>query len=236
MRNWRASFLVLTVLLLPSLVDAQTGACWIHILDECYEMTREECAETCGCFCGEGSNCVDDYCLCDDIPSPEQCVVTPWDEFGQAFVTPGTQSGIGEVAVEVRNDEGYPWCAVVGIDVSDCEDLCVDPEDDGLWGLTDMYAVARLDPRVGGCADCPVFVRASGMQMRVYDRIRSTDWDGVQADGVVNSADFAFFATAFKQTQDSCADYNGDGHVSATDFSMFSASFRAADANEAGCR
>jgi hypothetical protein len=163
-------------------------------------------------------------------------MVTPWDEFGQVFVTPGTQSGIGEVVVEVRGTEGYPWCAVVGIDVSECEGLCVDPEDSGLWGNPDMYAVTRLDPRVGGCADCTVWILADGMTIRTYDRIRSTDWDGARADGVVNSADFAFFATAFKQTQNSCADYNGDGLVSATDFSMFSASFRAADANEGGCR
>jgi hypothetical protein len=78
-------------------------------------------------------------------------------------------------------------------------------------------------------------VMGSGVTIGVFSPIVSTDWDGVKADGFVGGPDFAFFATAFRETGDGCADYNGDGVVNGTDFSIFSVSFQRGDANPGGC-
>jgi hypothetical protein len=162
--------------------------------------------------------------------------VSPWEEYGQVLVTPGFQSSVGRATIVVRYPSGDPLlCPDVIIDISDCENLCVDPFEPFLSGTADGWGTLVLNPQVGGCADCPISVRANGVTIAAFDGIRSTDWDGAQANGRVDGADFAFFATAFKQTQDTCADYNGDGGVSGTDFTLFAISFSAGDANPFGC-
>jgi hypothetical protein len=121
------------------------------------------------------------------------------------------------------------------IDLSQCSNLCIDPVEDGLSGITGPDGTVTLNPRVGGCEDCIVLIKASDVVIALYTRVVSTDWDGSRADGKVAGADFAFFATAFKQTQDTCADYNGDGLVSGPDFAIFAASFASGDANQEEC-
>jgi hypothetical protein len=168
---------------------------------------------------------------------PDPCSeITPWLDI--AYVTPGPNSegGVGEVIITVRNDNCDPIPnADVWIDLSDCQDLCINPGDAGLAGTTNAEGVVVLNPQVGGCEDCLVIIRANGVTIFAYPRITSTDWNGQEADGVVGVADFAFFSTAFKVTQDLCADYNGDGAVNGTDFSIFATSFKRADENPGGC-
>jgi hypothetical protein len=180
-------------------------------------------------------------------PDPDLSTVEPWDTYEQAFVAPGDgglRTNIDEVTVTVVNDEGDPIeGATVVIDVGqgggglseECPNLCIDPIDPGLEATTNALGIAVLNPRVGGCDICTVIVRANGVTIAVYDFINSTDWDGSAADGAVTGADFSFFATAFKTTQDACADYNGDGDVTGSDFSVFATSFKGGDANPNGC-
>lgn len=215
----------------PSAALAQLGACWDD--GECTMTTRENC---CGCWC-EDQTCDDPSCHCFFLADPGLSSVSPWDEYGQAFVAPGSQSGVDEVTIRVVQSTGSPYpCAEVYI-FFECLDLCIDPEETlPFVGETDIDGYLTIDLHVGGCGDCEVWVRVGGVSIGYYTRVVSTDWDGSVADGTVGSADFAFFASAFKQTQDYCADYNGDGIVSATDFSIFAASFMAGDQNGMGCR
>jgi hypothetical protein len=179
-----------------------------------------------------------DAVAADSIPDPDppQCSCEPWDTNGCVFMTPGSQSDVDNVTIVVRNGDGDPIPgATVAVDVSNCN-LCVCVPD-GLTGTTDAAGTVSLNPRVGGCDECTVIVRADGVTFRVYTppgpglpTVRSTDWDGSNCESAVTGLDFGFFAGAFKQTQASCADYTGDGAVSGVDFSLFAASFSMADA------
>lgn len=181
------------------------------------------------------------------VPDADNSSVEPWDTYGQAFVAPGGGSplltNVDEVTVTVRNSDGDPISgAEVLIDLGqgsgltdECPNLCLDPIDPGLTGVTNTSGIAVLNPRVGGCDNCSVLVKADGVTIAFYDSITSTDWDGSAADGAVTGADFAFFAAAFKSTQDPCADYNGDDAVTGTDFAFFASSFKGGDANPNGC-
>jgi hypothetical protein len=182
-----------------------------------------------------------------EVIDPDLSTVEPWDTYGLALVAPGGGrfTGIDSVTVEVRNQDGDPVeGATVVIDLggsgggddprSEC-DVCVDPVEPGLTGVTDEFGIAYLNPKVGGCDVCTVVVRANGVTIAVYELIVSTDWNGFNADGMVTGADFAFFSTSFKQSQDPCSDYLGDGGVSGSDFSFFSTSFKGDDTNPNGC-
>jgi hypothetical protein len=177
-------------------------------------------------------------------PDPPFCPIEPWNTYGHAFVTPGSNSegGVGEVSIQVFNINGDPIPgAFVEIRVSDCMfdvDMCLNPGGAGLTGTTNDQGIVVLNPQIGACGECetfPIVVLASGVTIGSYPRIVSTDWDGVEADGFVGVADFAFFSTAFKVTGDECADYNGDGVVNGADFAIFSTSFKRGDANTGGC-
>jgi hypothetical protein len=179
-----------------------------------------------------------------EVPDEENSTVEPWDTNGCVFVSPScvTSSLVDTVRITVRNADGDP---IVGSDVQivldDCTDLCFCTPD-GLVGISGPGGVITLDPEVGGCDECTVIVRASGVTIATYTppgpgrpTVRSTDWNGSACDGNVTGADFAFFADAFKSTQDECADYNCDGAVTGTDFSIFATAFKAGDGGEPCC-
>lgn len=173
-----------------------------------------------------------------DPPCPPVTSVSPWDAYGQAFVSPG--AGPADeltVTIQEADCEPGPFPGInIEIDVSQCSGLCVNSGDDGLTGVTDEESTAALNPEVGGCGDCVVVIYGNGVALSVFDRIVSTDWDGTEADGRVDARDFAFFATAFRVTQSACADYTGDGVVGGADFALFAEAFKSADANGEGCR
>jgi hypothetical protein len=170
-----------------------------------------------------------------DIPDEENSSCEPWDTNGCAFITPGLpsegKSAIDCITVNVRNSDNDPIEGVqVDINFSNCTGLCwCDPpmESSGLTGPDGTTVICFSG---GGCEQCTVIVRADGVTICTYQDVRSTDWDGSACDGIVGGSDFAFFATAFKVTQDPCADYNCDGSVGGIDFSMFAISFSAGDA------
>ncbi|MCK4413315.1 MAG: VWA domain-containing protein [Candidatus Eisenbacteria sp.] len=166
---------------------------------------------------------------------PFLSTVEPWDTYGQVFVSPGTQSGIDSVTITVLDEYGLPFPGVeVSIDLTDCDAICADYPDDGLSGSADVDGVVLLDPRAGGCADCEIVVRADSVVLRTYIRMTSPDWNGVYADGMIDSTDIAFFLDAYA-AQDPCVDYNGDSVVDSPDSSLFAASLAAGDANSLTC-
>jgi hypothetical protein len=171
---------------------------------------------------------------CMEPPDPDQSSVLPWDDYGKAFVSPGTQSGVDSVSIAVRDFFGRPLSgAFVEIAFDGCNSLCVDAPD-GLSGITGGDGRVVLDPRVGGCAGCVATVFADGVPLRTYARVASPDWDGSAADGQMHLADAVFFYGRVG-TSDPCADYTGDGVVDQDDIDLFSAAYDAQDANDWHC-
>lgn len=171
-----------------------------------------------------------------NIPDPDESDCGIWDINGCVFVSPGQESHIDQVTITVRNADGDPIeGSVVEVIFTECTVLICEPS--GLTGITGEDGTVTLNPSLGGCdeidspvlGDCTVVVRADNVTISAYTRVASTDWDGAQADAAVTGADFAFFAVAFKLTQDPCADYNCDGVVSGTDFTLFAIAFSLAD-------
>ena len=152
-------------------------------------------------------------------PHPDYTTVDPWDTYGQALVVPGTGTYPDSVTVTLRDELGAPVrIGEVEIDLSSCTGLCIDSPD-GLSEAADVYGVALLDPRVGGCSACDVLVLANGYEIRSYPRITSADWDGIWADGVVDGHDILYINTMWG-TGDACADLNGDGIVDISDLNI----------------
>jgi hypothetical protein len=188
-----------------------------------------------GCFITDGY--YDNVCVLGSLlplPDPAQSAVSPWDGYRQAFVSPGIQSGVDALTVMVRDALGNPLPNVsVVVDVSGCDDLCLDGPETGLAGMTDAQGRVTLDPRAGGCDECPVKILADGTLLRSYGRVVSTDWDGAAADGRVDAADAAFLRQRMG-TGDPCADYDGDGQVGAADSTLLVAALDL-DANSQLC-
>jgi hypothetical protein len=164
-------------------------------------------------------------------PEPDNCNCIPWDETQIPFGTPSECSDVDDLLVSVRDGNQEPIVgACVTVDLSDCDELT---GDDYAKGTTNELGLALINVNAGGCQfGCTVIVRVEGVTICVYTTgFVSTDWNGDEGDGAVTGADFAFFANAFKQTQDDCADYNGDGGVTGTDFSVFATSFKCPDSN-----
>jgi hypothetical protein len=135
-------------------------------------------------------------------------------------MVPGTGTPPDSVTVTVRDELGALCrnAVEVEVDISDCNGLCVDSPD-GLSGTADESGTAYLDPRVGGCDDCDVIVRANGIDIRSYARINSADWDGTWADGDVGPEDM-YYISSQNGTSDPCADLNGDGVVDLADLDI----------------
>ena len=136
------------------------------------------------------------------VPDPTQCSVDPWDAYGHAFVSPGTQSAADAVTITVLDPNGDPLAgAAVELDLGQCGDLCVDIPD-GLAGMTNANGQLTLNPRVGGWKLCDVEVLAGGVVIRHYSEVRSVDWDGTVGNGGVTDLDVEFFQEAFLGTLD----------------------------------
>lgn len=167
-------------------------------------------------------------------PDPTHCTVAPWDGRTNAFVTPGNQSNVDQLTVTVRDESGLPLAAMpVEIVFTGCE-VCLDSGDAGLRGTTNAAGSVTLRPRAGGCDECAVRVYAGDVPIRNFTRFVSTDWDGTEADGVVNARDAQYVQTAL-MTGDLCADFDGNGMVNIADLSIFMVSLNSGDANAAGC-
>ncbi len=202
-------------------------ACCIPPERECELMLWGDCEALGGYYSLSFPACDPSPCL----PDPARCSVAPWDAYGKAFMSPGSQSTVDQVTVTLTTLLGVPVSgAEVSIELWDCADkpICVDSPVDGLRAVTDFMGRAVLNPQVGGCAVCSVVVRAAGVVIRTYPSLASPDWDGVQADGRVDSADQGWFSAA--GSQEPCADYDGDGLKTTVELTMFATAYNR-DAN-----
>jgi hypothetical protein len=155
-----------------------------------------------------------------DLIQPIEATVEPWDTYGQVLVSPGSQSGVDQVTITLERN-GVPVAnAEVEIDLSLCSGLCVDAPANGLSGFTDAFGTVILDPRVGGCEACSVFVRADGDTIRRFGRVVSPDWTDDGADGQVDDSDAAWLQAQYGSNEP-CADYDGNGLVNTIDLMLF---------------
>jgi hypothetical protein len=159
------------------------------------------------------------------LPDPANSFVMPWDDYGQAFMSPGL--GGDSLLVLVRDSQGALLTGVpVEIDISDCSTLCVDFPD-GLSAVT-FNGVAVFDPRVGGCETCDVVVRAGDVVLRTFSNVVSADWNGSIGDGYTDISDLFHFVNSYPsppRPYDDCLDYNGDSVIDRADSLMFAACF-----------
>jgi hypothetical protein len=168
------------------------------------------------------------------VPDSAYCIVTPWDAIHQALVQPGPGGSSDNVTITIRNAAGGPIPgALVTIVLSACNGLCIDSPD-GLSGTTNPSGQLVLNPRAGGCADCPVRIIANGMRIRTYNRVVSSDWDGTLADGIVSAPDSAFFYSVVG-TSNPCADYDYNGTVGPPDVAIFASAYSAHLSNTQLC-
>jgi hypothetical protein len=169
---------------------------------------------------------------CPGPPSPGNCSILPWDTYGKALVSPGSQSGVDVISVVVRDVRNIPVPGVpVVIDLSSCPTLCVDSVTDGLSGVSGAGGVAVLDPHVGGCEACPVSVRAGAVPIRSYTQVASPDMD---ASGAVLLADATLWFATWGSSNP-CGDFDGSGLVTSPDSVIFAAAYTARDANDGPC-
>lgn len=124
---------------------------------------------------------------------------------------------------------------MVRIFLCDSHNVCVDPIDPDLGNKNaDGQGVVHFNPRVGGCDECTIIIRADGVPIREFHRIVSTDWDGAAADGRVDDADQAYMQWACNQVGIPCVDYNGNGSCDASDLQKFGSAYNR-DQNPNGC-
>lgn len=96
-------------------------------------------------------------------------------------------------------------------------------------GMTDGAGVMVTKMPAGGCAPnfagaCTIW--AAGVQIRSYHNVKSPDWDGAAADGIVNLPDLLAFAAEFNGlAPPKCHDYNNDGLCNLNDLVIFGAAF-----------
>ncbi len=158
--------------------------------------------------------------------------IDPWDIANRVFVSPGTQSGVDQTTITLRDSDNelMPY-TYVRVDFGDCYPLCIGGDPPVVEGVTDANGELVLDPEVGGCAECEVRVVADGVVLRTYPRVVSTDWDGEWGDGQVDGSDSEYFQEMLGLGAGDCADYDGDGSVSVEDYIIFTQSYVAGDVN-----
>lgn len=101
-----------------------------------------------------------------------------------------------------------------------------------LSGVTNASGQVVLTLGGGGCAhQIPLsgIVRASGVTIRAYENVKSTDYDGSGGNLLVNLADLTQFSGEFGGSIPSeCHDYDNDGSVGLPDLIIFSGPFQQA--------
>jgi hypothetical protein len=161
-----------------------------------------------------------------DIPNPDYCSVVPCDQMFGILTAPHTGNGpeATRFVVTVMYDAETPIPnAFVEIIVEQPGDhhFCPGAR---LTGITDAQGQVTFNLAMGGCtlADHAVWIRANNVDIRIYQRLLSPDYDG-QADGMVVLSDFTVFGAAFVAGTGGCTDYYHDGTTGIDDFTGFAA-------------
>lgn len=159
-----------------------------------------------------------------EVPDPDYCSVVPCDAMMGVLTTPHSGSGpeATQFVVTVMFDPVTPIPnAFVELIVRQPahHHFCPGAV---LTGTTNAQGQVTLNPALGGCtlAHDMIRIRANNVDIRMYDRLLSPDFDG-EADGRVHISDFAFFGSRFVAGAPGCTDYYNDGRTGIDDFSAF---------------
>jgi hypothetical protein len=156
-------------------------------------------------------------------PAPAQCSVMPADALDGMVVCPDSPSPIpaSTTTIIIRDAAGAPVAnAQVQIQLAGGIRLC---NTSVLTGVTDSAGRLVLTLRGGGCvANTPdaAVVTADGVVIRRYRNVKSPDFDGATADGVVSLFDFVRFVGG-----DLFHSYDNDGQICLSDVVIFFSAF-----------
>lgn len=162
------------------------------------------------------------------IPDPAFCNVNPCDALNGVILCPDTPNPIPTTLVDVvvRNFAGNPIPGAF-VEMTFHHPAILLCQGAVLSGITNAAGQVQLRTAGGGCAagvPNAAQIRANGVLIRSYSNVKSPDWDGVQADLVVDAADQAFFSNCFVGYCP-CADYNNSGAMELADLALFQTPF-----------
>lgn len=156
------------------------------------------------------------------VPDATKCTVVPGDALNGLVIAPDSPSPITATiyTITVRNIQNDPIqnAAVVfefGAGIRACTTATHS-------GTTNAQGVVVITLRGGGClvGGGAGVIKANGITIRSYNNVKSPDWDGIAANGIVNISDLVNF-----QTLAACHDYDNNGLVNIGDLIQFSAAF-----------
>lgn len=158
-----------------------------------------------------------------NVPCPEFCTVSPADALNGLVLAPNSPSPIpaSVYTVTVRNCDQNPIAgAAVVFEFGAGIDICTTAVHSG---TTNGSGQAIVTLAGGGCLDGVAnagVVKANGLPIRTYVNVKSPDYDGAGADGVVNIVDLVNFTA-----DDACHDYDNDNDVDISDLVIFASGY-----------
>ncbi|MEZ4648249.1 MAG: hypothetical protein R3E97_05570 [Candidatus Eisenbacteria bacterium] len=167
----------------------------------------------------------------DTAPAPERCTVTPCDGLGGVVLVPDLPSvaPASDIVVTLRNDANAPLPAWEVSCTFTAGTLCPSAV---LTGVTDANGQVAFRFTGGGCGQGAVVARIDASNLtpiynvRTFDVVKSPDFDGAGADGVVNVADLVVFSGEFLGTSPAdCHDYDNSGATDLGDLIIMSPAF-----------
>lgn len=164
------------------------------------------------------------------VPEPNMSTVSPADALGGLFACPPRPVAhpASIVTVTIRDVFGVPVPGAVVAIVPAAGTLLVCPTA-VLSGMTDAAGQVQLLAGMGGCAANMMWaggLSANGIAIRRWASIKTPDWDGGAANGMVNLTDLVQFAREFNGLVPAvCHDYDNNGIVSLPDLILFAQAF-----------
>ncbi len=159
------------------------------------------------------------------VPDPENCSVEPPDTIGGILTCPFDANPPTPIVftVNVRNSDTDPIPnAFVEIIPGDpgAHFICSNAV---LTGTTDANGDVEFALSVGGCVlgANAIKVRANNVDIRVYESVKSMDFDGTAGNGEVALTDFTYFGNQYVAGAPGCSDYDNTGATGLTDFTVF---------------
>lgn len=159
------------------------------------------------------------------VPDPDLCTVVPCDDMEGILTAPFAGSPgpqVTEFTVTVLTWPGIPVPNAFVEVIMHYPTNHVVCSGAMLYGITDSQGQVTMNLAMGGCSlvHDAVRIRVNGVDIRVYDRLLSPDFDG-EADGTVGLTDFCYFGSKFVAGAPGCTDYFNDQVTGLEDFAAF---------------
>jgi hypothetical protein len=157
------------------------------------------------------------------VPDPDECSVSPCDDFiGMILYPDPISGGAAEFVVNVRNDDSDPFpnaYVEIVFGTPGNHTLCSDAV---LTGNTGPDGSVTFAISGGGCtlgADA-VRIYANGIVIRIYEAVKSPDY-APGSNGNVELGDFIYFGSQMSAGAVGCADYYNSGETGLGSFIVF---------------